>query len=44
MEMMCADCGCAVRRGVIVRACEQNPDCCCEDLAVAGDHGTARDA
>lgn len=34
MEMTCADCGCLVDRGVIIRPCDEHPDCCCRDLAV----------
>ena len=32
MEMGCAECGCVVDRGVIVRACKRHPDCCCRDV------------
>jgi hypothetical protein len=32
MEIICADCGCRVDRGIIIEPCEQHPDCCCEDL------------
>lgn len=35
--MGCADCGCVVNRGVIVRACDQYPDCCCRELSVKKD-------
>jgi hypothetical protein len=34
MEITCADCGCLVERGVIVRPCDKHPDCCCGDLEV----------
>ena len=34
MEIACADCGCLVDRGVIVRTCDKHPDCCCRDLPV----------
>jgi hypothetical protein len=36
MEMACADCGCVVEQGVIVKACVRYPDCCCRELALAG--------
>lgn len=35
MEMTCADCGCLVKRGVIVVPCAQHPGCCCADLEVS---------
>lgn len=34
--MACADCGCVVEQGVIVKACVRYPDCCCRELALAG--------
>jgi hypothetical protein len=39
MEMACADCGCVVERGVIVRRCDRYPACCCEELALASTSG-----
>jgi len=32
MEIACADCGCVVDRGVIVRRCDGHPRCCCGEL------------
>lgn len=34
MEIVCAECGCLVERGVIIKPCEQHPGCCCVDLRV----------
>lgn len=34
MEMTCAECGCLVDRGDIIRPCAKHPDCCCGDLDV----------
>jgi hypothetical protein len=34
MEIICADCGCLVDRGVIVTPCGKHPECCCRDLPV----------
>jgi len=34
MEVICADCGCRVDRGVVVARCERYPECCCGDLPV----------
>jgi hypothetical protein len=31
MKIECAECGCLVDRGVVVRRCDR-PDCCCADL------------
>lgn len=35
MEMVCAECGCLVERGVVLRACATYPRCCCELLPEA---------
>jgi len=32
MEITCADCGCLVDRGIVVRPCERYPRCCCDQL------------
>ena len=32
MEIICADCGCRVDRGVIIERCEKHPGCCCDDM------------
>jgi hypothetical protein len=34
MEIICADCGCLVDRGVIVTPCDAYPNCCCAELSV----------
>lgn len=34
MEIVCADCGCLVDRGVRVTVCAVGPDCCCQDLPI----------
>jgi hypothetical protein len=34
MEIICADCGCVVDRGVIIELCEKHPGRCCRDLRV----------
>jgi hypothetical protein len=34
MEITCAECGCRVDGGVIVKPCEKHPSCCCHDLPV----------
>jgi hypothetical protein len=31
MEMRCAECGCLVDAGRVVKRCD-DPDCCCRDL------------
>jgi hypothetical protein len=41
VEITCADCGCLVRRGVILQACDRHPECCCRELAVAEDDESA---
>jgi hypothetical protein len=35
MEMGCADCGCVVEQGAVVKPCENYPECCCSELALA---------
>jgi hypothetical protein len=32
MNIICAECGCRVDRGIIIERCEKHPACCCEDL------------
>ena len=32
MEIACAECGCLVERGLIIKPCDEYPDCCCTDL------------
>jgi hypothetical protein len=34
VEIACADCGCLVDRGVVIKPCAIYPDCCCRDLLV----------
>lgn len=31
MEIICAECGCLVDRGEVIRRCDTQ-DCCCKDL------------
>jgi hypothetical protein len=40
MEIACADCGCVVDRGVIVRSCGKS-DCCCRHLPKGSSTTTA---
>jgi len=32
MEIACADCGCLVDRGMVIRPCDRYPSCCCGEL------------
>jgi hypothetical protein len=34
MEITCAECGCLVDHGVVVKRCEDYPNCCCQHLPV----------
>ena len=36
----CADCGCVVERGVIVKPCDRHPQCRCAELPVVKVRGT----
>jgi len=39
MQVECAECGCVVDRGVVVRRCDQD-GCCCADLPDRADEAT----
>jgi hypothetical protein len=34
VDILCAECGCRVERGVIVEPCDRYPACCCTGLPV----------
>jgi hypothetical protein len=35
MEIACADCGCLVDNGEIIKRCDKFPECCCGDLPLS---------